>query len=310
MGLSDLSGLIEHLPHAGLNPDLWPQILSEVAEAAGAVGAVLVSTDARFSGLPFSPGLGAMLEDYFRDGWAQRDDRYRGVPALMRRGIITDADFSTEDDRRTSPLYQELLAKHGLKWIAAVGFSVGSDLWAVSIQRSPAQGPFQPHELARLIALRRPLSDAAALARHLGFIRALGAAEALEMIDQPALLFDHRGRLLAANRSAGGAYRNLMDTSGGAVKFKDPVSQSQFESLLWAAIANRGRPRSVQLGAVVRDATGRRLRVRAIALHDWAKYSFSGARVLLLLERARVGVAGEGGCFACGRGEGGLTRRR
>jgi hypothetical protein len=292
VGLSDLSGLIEHLPHAGLNPALWPQILSEVAEAAGAVGAVLVSADTRFAGLPSSPGLGPMLEDYFRDAWADRDDRYRGVPTLIRSGIMTDADFSTEEERRKSPLYQDLLAKHDLKWIAAVGFTIGGDLWGLSIQRSAAQGPFQPDELARLLALRRPLSDAATLARHLGFIRALGAAEALEMIDQPALLFDHRGRLLAANRSAGGAYRNLMDTSGSAVKFKDPVSQSQFESLLWAAITNQGHPRSVQLGALVRDATGRRLRVRAIALHDWAKYSFSGARVLILLDRARVGVVG------------------
>ena len=297
MGLSDLSGLIEHLPHAGLNPDLWPQILSEVAEAAGAVGAGRVSADTRFAGLPFSPGIGPMLEDYFRDGWAGRDDRYRGVPTLVRRGIMTDADFSTEEERRKSPLYQDLLAKHDLKWIAAVGFMIDGDLWGISIQRSAAQGPFQPDELARLLALRRPLSDAAALARHLGFflIRALGAAEALEMIDQPALLFDHRGRLLAANRSAGGAYRNLMDASGGAVRFKDPVSQSQFESLLWAAIKNEGSLRSVVLGAMVRDPPGRRLRVRAIALHDWAKYSFSGPRVLLLLERARVGGVGEAG---------------
>lgn len=67
--------------------------------------------------------------------------------------------------------YQDFLGRHGLRWFAGVKVGEGEDVWALTLQRTVAQGPFSPDELVRLAGLSRNLAGAAALARAFEFSR-------------------------------------------------------------------------------------------------------------------------------------------
>jgi hypothetical protein len=39
------------------------------------------------------------IEHYFRDGWAQPDERYRRISTLMRNRVATDFDCTTPEEK-------------------------------------------------------------------------------------------------------------------------------------------------------------------------------------------------------------------
>ena len=59
------------------------------------------------------------------------------------------------------PFYQEFLRPHGLRWCAGVKVGDGDGGWALALQRTIEQGPFEPGQLERLAALSRRLAGAA-----------------------------------------------------------------------------------------------------------------------------------------------------
>jgi DNA-binding CsgD family transcriptional regulator len=188
---------------------------------------------------------------------------------------------------RGSAYYQDFLGRHNCRWFAGLSCKAGDDLWAVSIQRTIAQGPFLADEVEKLRRLMRPLAEAATLTRKLGFARVEGLAEALDLIGQPCIVFDDRGRVLTINALADGLIGAMIDVKSQELSFGDPVSQSRFHSLLAAASANAPGTAQQPAVAAVRDRHGVRHFVRAIALRGWMRYAFTGARALVLFEKAK-----------------------
>ena len=47
---------------------------------------------------------------------------------ILARGVAADQDFSTPEQLRTCPFYNELLAPFGLKWCLALSFQVNNDV--------------------------------------------------------------------------------------------------------------------------------------------------------------------------------------
>jgi DNA-binding CsgD family transcriptional regulator len=116
--------------------------------------------------------------------------------------VATDFDVATPDQIARHPYWQEFLAPHRLRWFAAVHVACEDDRWALSIQRTIAQGPFSPHETRQLAALSKTLGSAAALARALGFARAEAALQAFEVSGSAVVLLDRFGQVLRANAAA------------------------------------------------------------------------------------------------------------
>jgi hypothetical protein len=87
----DLDLIAGRLQQAALAPNLWAEVLTDLSRRIGAKGAVLVSTDKKLPGVPMSPEVTPMLDDYFKNGWNQRDVRARlAVPIMLRKGVATD----------------------------------------------------------------------------------------------------------------------------------------------------------------------------------------------------------------------------
>ena len=101
-----------------------------------------------------------------------------------------------------SPYYHDFLGRHRLRWFAGVKVGEGEDVWALTLQRTSAQGPFSPAELIRLAGLSRRLAGAAALARAFGFARLEGALAAFDTSRTPAAAIDRAGEIVRLNPSA------------------------------------------------------------------------------------------------------------
>ena len=187
---------------AALGNTTWEAAMDAAAGATGGVGAILLALKGNLPSIPFSQSLGALTEVYFRDGWVERDERFRGVPALVRRGVITDLDVMPADQIAQHPYYMDFLAQAGLRWFAGIKVAAGDDLWCLSIQRTIGQGPFSTEEQEILADVSARLSGAAAVARALGFARAEVALAAFEASGTPVALLDRCGEVFALNRSA------------------------------------------------------------------------------------------------------------
>jgi hypothetical protein len=175
-----LDSISESFASAAVEPELWVRAMDTIAAETGSVGAVLLPQGGRLPYVPSSETLLRSTEAYFGDGWCVRDERWRAIEAMVRRGATRDFDFISPDEMKKHPYYQEFLRPFGLQHFAGIKMAVGDDLWCVSIQRSPQQGPFSLDQMRKLALLSRRFAGAGALARALGFSAANAVKETFE----------------------------------------------------------------------------------------------------------------------------------
>ena len=199
-----LAGALEEFVAAATDPARWTTAMEAVADAAGGYGAGLFPLCGRSPNIPISRSLERIGEVYVKDGWLNRDERYRATPFLRTHGVTSEFDFMTPDEIARHPYYQDFLAPHQLRWFAGVKMAAGDDFWCLSLQRTIAQGPFQPHELQKLAAFSTRLGGVVALSRSLGMARAEGALAAFEATGTGAVMLDRKGEMLLINPAAEG----------------------------------------------------------------------------------------------------------
>ena len=198
----DLEAIEKAFVEAALDPSRWNAAMEAAAEIVGARGASLFSVRGKVPLLPTSESLLEGHEIYIRDGWIECDERYRTVPAALRKGVATDFDFTTPEEMDRHPYYQEFLAPLGFRWFATSLLAAEDDQWSFSFQRSPSQGPFQQAELDQLASLSTRLSPVAILARSIGLSAVSAAIEAFECSGAAIAQLDAAGQVITLNRSA------------------------------------------------------------------------------------------------------------
>jgi DNA-binding CsgD family transcriptional regulator/PAS domain-containing protein len=197
----DLERIGAAFAEAAIDPCRWDAAMEVAATVAGGFGAALFPIKGRLPNVPISASMQESFDVYVRDGWIHRDERYRGLNAMARTGVVTDLDFVTPDEIARHPYYQDFLGRFRLRWFVGVKVEAVDDLWCLSIQRSTEQGPFSSTEINQLAALSRRLASSAALARALGFARAEAALDAFSAAGSPILLLDRHSEVLRINEA-------------------------------------------------------------------------------------------------------------
>ena len=197
----DLAGITHAFAAAAADPALWEGAMDAAAQVTGSTGAALLPVRGHLPSVPISQSVGELFSAYFRDDWYKNDPRYAGIPALIRHGVMSDFNVGPPEEFVRTPIYNELCAPLGLRWVAGVKVAAGDDLWCLAIQRSEDEGPFAPHDMRRLSVLSRSLSAAAATARAFGFARAEAALDAFEMSGSAVVLFDRCGEVFRLNKA-------------------------------------------------------------------------------------------------------------
>ena len=199
-----LQRISARLGDAAIDPTLWPEIMEQLCVAVGSAGAALLQNDVRTSDIPRTEAVSDMFSHYFASGWHARDIRAeRGAPLLLRgEQVVIDQDILSPDEMRSVGYYREAVAPFGFRSFAAVGFSAGSALWVLAIQRTVREGLFDYDEKRLLAQLSPRLTEIATLSKSVGLAVLSGVANALELIRQPALALDRMGYVLGVNASA------------------------------------------------------------------------------------------------------------
>lgn len=191
--------LIDRIYECSVVPDLWPQMLTDIAALVEAQGGLLFSARKTLHWTA-SETVRDVFADYVADGWFTRCSRRVCLMNAQEPGFFTEQDFWTEDQMGADPIYRDFFRPRGLGWSAGTALRVPSgDNIVFSMERALTRGPIEKDHLARLDALRPHLARSALISARLGLQRAEGATDALTALRLPALVLDDAGRVVEAN---------------------------------------------------------------------------------------------------------------
>ncbi|MGA8902411.1 helix-turn-helix transcriptional regulator [Bradyrhizobium sp.] len=198
----DIGAIERAFIEAALDSSRWNAAMEIVAKVTSSRGAALFPMRGRLSLMPHSESCSEGFDVYLRDGWIERDQRYRAIPAARRKGVASEFDFITPEEIARNPYYQEFLAPLGFRWGAMGLISAPDDQWILTLQHSIAQGPFQQEELDQLAKLAPRLSSAASVASAIGFSAAGAATEAFELSGTAVVQLDRGSQVIQLNKRA------------------------------------------------------------------------------------------------------------
>jgi DNA-binding CsgD family transcriptional regulator len=197
---------LDAMYEAAITPEAWSDALHRFARATGSVGCLFYPhrpelTDLRF---PASPDIRDFLSEFVEGGWYLIDHRStRGWPlAQSGRSVVIEHDIASDDERRRSPYYQELLKRHGMPWWAAFGFRVDGVFWSIPVLRSARQGAFTPADALDLAGATKTLAKVVSLAGKFALAQGRSSIEALERVGCASLVLDFSGRSVLMNALA------------------------------------------------------------------------------------------------------------
>ena len=194
--------LIDRVYECSVVPQLWPDILDDVAGQVDGRGGLLFSAR-RTLDWTSSKSLTDVFQSYVADGWFASCDRRVCLMSQAQPSFFVEHDFWSESDLDQTPIYRDFFRPRGLGWSAGTGLRMPTgDNVVFSIERAFERGPIERDYVDHLNALRPHLARSAFLTARLGLQRITGATETLTAIGLPALALDASGSVVEANELA------------------------------------------------------------------------------------------------------------
>lgn len=199
---------IRSIYDAAIEPARWPQVLQQIADCTGDVGAVLIfGRDDGSFGVIESPSLAAVVDEY-RERWSLRDaraNRARERGYFIARDVITDRDVLSPEEMDSDPFYCDFLARHGLRYFAAAMVSPDPHVEvALSVQRRTGGRPYTDVELETVGLLGPHVEKSLRLSMALMDARLTneGLGAALSRMATGVFVLDSLGRVVFSNDAA------------------------------------------------------------------------------------------------------------
>ncbi|UVO54974.1 helix-turn-helix transcriptional regulator [Sphingomonas sp. SUN039] len=208
-GMTVDAALIDRVYECSVVPELWPDILDDVAGQVDARGGLLFSAR-RTLDWTASKSLTDVFQTYVADGWFANCDRRVCIMSQAQPSFFVEHDFWSESDLDRTPIYRDFFRPRGLGWSAGTGLKMPTgDNVVFSIERDFERGPIERDYVDHLNALRPHLARSAFLTARLGMQRIAGATETLTAIGLPAVALDAGGAVVEANELAQGLTGHL-----------------------------------------------------------------------------------------------------
>jgi DNA-binding CsgD family transcriptional regulator len=293
-----LSKVIDRFGEAVIDPAAWPAIMDDICRAIGASAAVLLQSDVRTPDVPRTQSMDEALQLYFKHDWHLRDPRAAGFPRMMSGEIVTDHDIMTPEQIRADPMFNEVLYPTGLRWFAGVGFWAESAAWALAIQRTDREGPFEASDKRLLARLAPRLTETATLATVMGRVTLTSMINVLNQVRQPALVLNRQGMVLSTNAAADAGFDDEIRISNRRLAVRDKSALAKLDRLVDQI---RSTHDSVPLPAVpipVRRTAKPPVVIRVLPVDGAARNVFLGARAMLILSNLLPSPAPDPGLIA------------
>lgn len=280
-----LNTVTGRLGEAVVDPSRWPVLMEEICSAVGTTGAALLQSDIRTPDVPLTPSIGEFLKSYFDNNLHVDDVRAsRGVPLMLGgHAIVTDQNlFGSPQEMLRDPLYAHA-GKWDFRWWAGIGFKAGSALWALALQRTSREGPFEALETRALASLPARMTETATLSKAVGRAALLTSINALDLIRRPAIALSQLGLVIEVNRTAAALFDDELRIRNRRLIARDREAASAIERL-----GDRLRISSDTMALTVSPIIVRRralppLIIQVLPVDGAARSPFLGARAILVL---------------------------
>ena len=257
---------LQHLiAEAAFDPSKWVSICEEMSHLAGAQGACLMPVDITSRShrqdlalslpvFPYSPNLEGLVTTYIAEEWNRKESRALGVPAMIKRGYMTDADSIAHDQIDRSSYYNDLLGKFGYRWFAGIGIQTSQSLSILAVQRKKNSQPFTESDLHDVLTYQPALNSAAAITHQLNYAHLQGAAEAYERQGFCAIGLDANQRVVLVSQSAQRFIGNKITIKQGRMSATDSAANPGLQKLLHAVTSRHSEDNT--LFAIVPQTPG------------------------------------------------------
>jgi DNA-binding CsgD family transcriptional regulator len=193
--------LIDRIYESAFMPEAWPDALGELAEIATARVGFLFVFNGKINRFTASTAIGReAMKPLVESGYLQRTERFRRFLCASQSGFVTEAELYPAGDAGEDPFYRDVVYPRGLGWGAGVVLALPTgDRIAINIEREYDRGPVEPGVVSALNAFQPHLARAATMSARLQLERARATTQVLEALGLAALVFDDRGKVIAAN---------------------------------------------------------------------------------------------------------------
>ncbi|MEW6256406.1 MAG: helix-turn-helix transcriptional regulator [Pseudomonadota bacterium] len=276
-----LQSVSDDLLQTALVPGGWGDAVERIRAATGSHGVNFMPIVGKAPFLPHTEGMARGFEEYFKEGWAERDYRLRSVPLAKKQRIIIDRDFMTPDEYGNE--YFRFLGQFKLKYMCNVIFEIGTEMVSCSLHRSSEQGDFSPDEASVLVGLSQRLSISGLIARSIAEVRVSGLAEAFQLMKVPTLFLDRSGRVASMNGAAEAIMGDGINVSGGDLKARERSETKKLQALAYAVTRMPALPCASHVVRVTR--VGKRpLVIRFQPIQGLARDLFSDVRAMAIVD--------------------------
>jgi PAS domain-containing protein/DNA-binding CsgD family transcriptional regulator len=280
-----LDAAVDTFLDIGLSSAGWTPALEALAQAVGSSGIVVLAGDSSgplLGPMPHTAGMAELMQTYLRHDWGRLDDRFRGVPALIRRGLFTDDDCLPAELRPRSPYYQDFVVRGDLVGFVGLKLAINGRLACASIHRSRRQPGFSADEHAQLLRVAPRISMATSILMQIDAARLDGLTDALTAMTTPAFLLDPAGGVVRANAAAEALAGHGIDVRQGRLVAAGPDNEALQRLIARVLAPGEFAPALSGAPVALRRAGGRPLLVRAQRLSSRPALDyFSRARALV-----------------------------
>ncbi|GKQ51816.1 transcriptional regulator [Bradyrhizobium sp. Ce-3] len=273
---------MRRLGEAVVDPLLWPELMESICAAVGGSAALLLQSDVRTPDVPRTKSIDEATRFYFANDWHTKDPRAIGFPRMMAGEVVTDQDLLTPEQIQADPMYNEVLFPFGFKWFAGIGFWADTAAWALTIQRTQNEEPFDEADKRALARLAPRLTETATLATAVGRVALTSMTNVLEKVQRPAVVLNRQGFVLSCNAAADAGFDQDILVRNRRLALRDKDAMAKYHRLVDLI---RTSPDGAALPTepiVVRRAAKPPVLIRVLLVDGAASSVFLGARAMLV----------------------------
>jgi DNA-binding CsgD family transcriptional regulator len=236
--------LVDRIYESAFVPELWPGVLSELAEIINApLGSLIIFSR---EGIRWRASLGAneqRMQRMVNERWLERGQFAARLFGARHAGFFTENDVFTSDELDIEPLYRDFMRPNGFGWGAGtvLPLPTGEKIF-LALNRLYERGPVEPVLVQQLDALRPHLARSIVISARLQLERARSASETLALIGLAVLVLDAKGKVLAANPLVEALTGYVQWRAGDRVSLQDRAADRLLREAV-TAIDLEGSPR-------------------------------------------------------------------
>ena len=273
--------MLDKIYEAAFLPELWPEVLGQIAARAGASSGALLIIDKRLP--PLFTATANVVETLTE--FARTPFWYENSPALRLRamkypGFVERAEFFNNDELNSDSPYHENMEKIGADWqIASLVDMPAGEMALFTFERQRGLPDFSVGDVNLLDSLRPHLARASMMASRLKLERAEASVAALDAAGVPACVVMQSGASLAANK----LFEQLGDVLQPGALGRIVAKDRRTDKLLQAALPALGRTMAPEVRSFPTQLyeSGSAIVIHVIPLHRAASEIFGSGSALV-----------------------------